>query len=115
MCPVGKLSPKHNRMLRQYVHDMRAVLSETKRVLRADGKAIFVVGNCNLRDTFVQNSECIKGLASELGMIVSNTRSRPLPENRRYLPPPEASSAGKALKKRMREEVIITLLKTNYD
>ena len=111
MCSVSDLAKRHAGMLRQYVQDMRAVLSETKRVLRTGGKAIFVVGNSNLRDTFVQNSKCIEGLAKEIGMVVSKTRSRPLPENRRYLPPPGSAGAGKALKKRMREEVIITLLK----
>jgi DNA modification methylase len=113
MCPVNKLSTRHAGMLRGYVHDMRAVLSETKRVLRPGGKAVFVVGNCNLRETFVQNSKCILGLTDELGMDVKNIRSRPLPENRRYLPPPGSMSAGKALKKRMREEVILSLLKSN--
>ena len=111
MCSVNELSNRNAGMLRGYVHDMRSVLSETRRVLRPDGKAVFVVGNCNLRETFVQNSKCIEGLADELGMVVSKIRSRPLPENRRYLPPPEASGAGKALNKRMREEVILTLKK----
>lgn len=46
-------------------------------------------------------------------MPVNTIRSRPLPENRRYLPPPESLGAGKQLKKRMREEVILTLLKTD--
>jgi SAM-dependent methyltransferase len=113
MCPVNDLSNRNAGMLRGYVRDMRAVLSETKRVLRPGKKAVFVVGNCNLRETFVQNSKCIEGLAGELGMKVSKIRSRLLPENRRYLPPPESLTAGKALKRRMREEVILTLLKSN--
>jgi len=112
MCQVDTLSPRNGGMLRQYVRDMRAILSETKRVLRPNGKAVFVVGNCNIRETFVQNSKCVEGLADELNMVVKKVRSRPLPENRRYLPPPGSSTAGKSLKKRMREEVIITLLKT---
>lgn len=111
MCAVGDLPSRHTGMLRQYVRDMRGVLSETKRVLRAGGKAIFVVGNCNLRKNFVENSKCIEGIADELGMAVSTIRRRPLPENRRYLPPPESSGAGKQLEKRMREEVILTLLR----
>jgi len=111
MCPVDSLSNRSAGMLRQYVWDMRGILSETKRVLRPGGKAVFVVGNCNIRETFVQNSKCVEGLAVELGMNVSKVCSRPLPENRRYLPPPESLTAGKALKKRMREEVIITLHK----
>lgn len=111
MCSVDTLANRHAGMLRQYVRDMRGVLSETKRVLRSGGKAIFVVGNCNIRDTFIKNSNCIEGIASELDMIVAKAHRRSLPENRRYLPPPESSSAGKALKKRIREEVILTLFK----
>ena len=111
MCTLDNLSSRHAGMLRQYVRDMRGVLSETKRVLRAGGKAVFVVGNCNLRQIFVRNSKCIEGIANELDMPVSTIRKRPLPENRRYLPPPDSSGAGKQLKKRMREEVILTLLK----
>ena len=109
MCAIDSLSPRSAGMVRQYIYDMRAILSETKRVLRTGGKAVFVVGNCNIRETFVQNSKCIEGLAIELGMTIKKVRSRPLPENRRYLPPPSSKTAGKAMKKRMREEVIITL------
>jgi DNA modification methylase len=111
MCPVNSLSSRNAGMLRRYVRDMRGVLSETKRVLRSGKKAVFVVGNCSVRDVFIRNSKCIEGLAGELGMAVTKIRSRPLPDNRRYLPPPESQSAGTALKKRMRSEVILTLLK----
>jgi SAM-dependent methyltransferase len=111
MCPVEELSNRNATMLRQYVRDMRGILSETNRVLRSGGKAVFVVGNCNIRETFVQNSRCVEGLAAELGMVVSKVCRRRLSENRRYLPPPESLTAGKALKKRMREEVIITIQK----
>lgn len=111
MCVVSNLSKRHAGMLRGYVRDMRAVLSETKRVLRQGKKAVFVVGNCNLRRTFVRNSRCIMSLAGEVGLVVRKTRIRRLPENRRYLPPPASRGAGKALKKRMRQEVILTLSK----
>jgi hypothetical protein len=70
-----------------------------------------VIGNCNLRDTFIQNSRCISDLAIEAGFSIRSSRRRPLPENRRHLPPPETRSSGKALRKRMREEVILTLFK----
>ncbi len=111
MCVMDSLSVRHAGMLRRYVRDMRAILSETKRVLRVGWKAVFVVGNCNLRQIFIENSKCIERLADELGMTVRTIRTRPLPENRRYLPPPDSSGAGKQLKKRMREEVILTLLR----
>jgi DNA modification methylase len=111
MCPVENLSKRNTGMLRRYVRDMRRVLSETKRVLHPGGKAVFVVGNCNVRETFVQNSKCVQGLAKELGLSVERERIRPLPDNRRYLPPPQSRGACGSLRKRMREEVILTLIK----
>ena len=80
--------------------------------MRVGGKAVFVIGNCNLRDVYIENSKAIEKIASELGMLVTTIRSRLLPENRRYLPPPQSSRAGKNLRKRIREEVIITLSKS---
>src|SRR5882724_438348 len=109
MCDIDTVSPRHLGMLRRYVHDMRQVLSETRRVLRPGGKAVFVVGNCNLRSAFVENSKCIGALGAELGMSCMTSRTRLLPDDRRYLPPPQCLGAGTRLKKRMREEVIITL------
>jgi hypothetical protein len=64
-----------------------------------------------LRDTYIENSKCVTDLAVEVGFSVRSSRKRPLPENRRYLPPPATRSSGKALRKRMREEVILTLVK----
>ncbi|HEY0075377.1 MAG TPA: hypothetical protein VGB77_14860, partial [Abditibacteriaceae bacterium] len=111
MCDPEKLSKRHIGMLRQYIYDLRSLLSETKRVLRVEGKAVYVVGNCNLRDTFIENSKGIEVLAQQLGLEIRAIRRRPLPENRRYLPPPQALSSGVALSKRMREEVILTLIR----
>lgn len=110
MCD-GELNGRNHGMLRRYVRDLRKCVSENFRVLRHGGKAVYVVGDCNLRDTFVENSECVSALATEVGFIVNSSRRRPLPQNRRYLPPPGKRGAGPALHKRMREEVILTLVK----
>ena len=111
MCNVDRLSHRHAGMLRRYVRDVRQIMAETKRVLRVGGRAIFVVGNCSLRNVFVRNSKCIEELASEVGLVVAKTRSRVLRQKHRYLPPPQSRGAGNRLKKRLREEVLITLLK----
>jgi DNA modification methylase len=111
ICDVDMLSTRYAGILRKYVQDVKAVLSETRRVLRPNGKAVFVIGNCNIDGSFVENSKCIEELANALGLVLTKTKTRPLPENRRYLPPPTSSNAGKALKKRLREEVILTLTK----
>ncbi|MCL2649133.1 MAG: class I SAM-dependent methyltransferase [Phycisphaerales bacterium] len=112
MCDIPSLSASNAGMLRRYVKDTRAILTEIHRVLKPRGKAVIVVGDCNIRDVFVKNSQGIKLLGEETGLKLQNTRRRPIPENRRYLPPPTASSAGKRLQKRMREEVILTFIKS---
>jgi len=111
MCEGNELTGRNQGMLRRYVRDLREVVLENYRVLRPGGKAVYVVGNCNLRDTFIENSKCVTSLATEAGFLVRSTRKRPLPQNRRYLPPPGKRGSGAALHKRMREEVILTLVK----
>jgi SAM-dependent methyltransferase len=113
MCSGEPLDSRHAGMLRQYVLDLRTLLRECHRVLAPDGKGVFVVGDCTLRKTFIANSTAIELIGREVGFRVEAFRRRPLPDNRRYLPPPEIRSAGKALQKRIREEVILTLGKAN--
>jgi len=111
MGKVENLSERQCGMLQKYACDMRIVLQEIKRVLKTDGRVVLVVGNCNLRNTFIENSKCIEALAKVVGMTVCNKQSRVIPDNHRYLPPPALKRSGKALTKRMREEVILTMSK----
>lgn len=111
MCSGEPLARHHQGMLRQYVRDLWLLLKECHRVLTATGKGVFVVGDCNLKRTFIANSTAIELVGNEVGFRIEASRRRPLPENRRYLPPPETESSGAALQKRMREEVILTLRK----
>ena len=111
MCEGAPLSNRDTGILKQYVQDTKRILLEIHRVLRPKGKAVIVVGNCNIRETFIKNSRGIEIAAKQVGLKVGKIRTRLLPTNRRYLPPPSASGAGEALQKRMREEVILTLLK----
>ena len=54
----------------RYLSDMRAVLSEIRRVLKKRGQAALVIGDCLVRGIFVKNSEAIKSLASHLGLTL---------------------------------------------
>lgn len=101
------LSPRIYHILARYIADMDAVLSETSRVLHKEGKAVFVVGNSALRGAFIKNSKAIAALGRRNGLMLVSARRRPIPENRRYLPSPTFQKSGKALRKRMREEVIL--------
>lgn len=106
-----ELSPRHRAILSRYVWDMKLSLAETSRVLRVHGTAVYVVGDSTIRGTFVRNSEIVR-IAGEINNLkVINKRSRTLPENRRYLPPPKSTSDQKHLNSRMRREVVITFQK----
>lgn len=111
MCSGNALDARHKGMLRRYVQDLETLLSECHRVLRSEGKGVFVCGDCTLRETFIANSMAVELLGIGLGFRVISTRRRALPESKRYLPPPDCRSAGRALRKRIREEVVLTVQK----
>jgi len=113
MMGVGDETPKRIRqMLARYLRDMDAVIKETARVLSVNGRAIFVVGNSMLGGTYIRNSKAIACIGERCHLDLVSARRRELPNNRRYLPPPGSSGAGKQLMKRMREEVILSFRKT---
>lgn len=97
-------------MFARYLNDMHVVLAEIHRVLVNSGQAILVLGNNTIRGVFVRNDRAIGLLAKSVGFDIIQEYRRPLPPNRRYLPPPTAE-AELQLGARMREEVIITLRK----
>lgn len=106
-----KLSSRNNAILSRYVWDMRDSLSEVSRVLKKRGEAIYVVGDSTVRGTFVRNSEIVRSVAELSGLTLVARRTRNLPANRRYLPPPTKASLPAPLDTRMRREVILTFKK----
>ena len=105
--PAGVLPRAQAQMFVRYLRDMEAVLSEVRRVMTDRAEAVFVVGDCNVRGVFVKNSAAIKSLAQNAGLNLVSERSRALPANRRYLPPPQAEDAGQDMARRMRKEVVL--------
>ena len=55
-------------MFVRYLRDMESVLFEIRRVIKDQGQAVLVVGDCNIRGTFVKNSAAIKRLARQAGL-----------------------------------------------
>jgi SAM-dependent methyltransferase len=103
-----KLSSRHEAILRRYVVDMRASVSEVARVLKQDGQALYVVGENTIKGTFIRNASMIVASAESVGLRLKQRRGRALPANRRYLPPPEKRANDAALDARMRREVVLT-------
>ena len=105
------LSTRNYGMLAKYTADILSALGEVNRVLRARGKAVYVVGDSSVRGTFIRNSEIVARAAEVNGLTKRRHQSRTLPENRRYLPPPTSSKRKTSLDHRMRREVILTFEK----
>ncbi len=104
-----KLAPKNERILARYIDDMRNSLSEVGRVLDTNGTAIYVVGENTVRGTYIRNSTVVCEVAKLAGLTLYSRRTRALPANRRYMPPP-AADAG-SMDARMRREVVLTFTK----
>jgi hypothetical protein len=104
-----KLELRHVRILGRYIADMRGTISEVGRVLSTGGKAVYVVGENTLRGTYIRTSVIVTKLAELAGLSLKEQRTRTLPANRRYMPPP--SSARGTMDARMRREVVMTFVK----
>ena len=101
------ISDRTNALLAQYVWDMRRALAEVSRVLRAGGRAVYVVGDSTVRGTFISNSSIVAAVAQDQGLTLHSKKFRALPANRRYLPPPKTEGVIGAMDSRMRREVVL--------
>ncbi len=97
------------KMFRRFAGDMDRVAGEITRVLEDSGKVTFVVGNSAIRGVPVDNAGVVSAAAQSHGLVLTQRDERELPENSRYLPPPDRVSS--ALARRMRSEVVLTFRK----
>ncbi|WP_187287638.1 hypothetical protein [Micavibrio aeruginosavorus] len=105
------LQPNQIKMINRYIVDAINLMGETSRVLKENGKAIFVIGNSCLRSTHVENSEIFKEAARIHNLKVKHHTERELPQSSRYLPIPKGTK--EALGKRMRSEHVLTFVHKN--
>ena len=103
-----RLDARHERILGRYIDDMRVVFNEVGRVLSSNGKAVYVVGENMLRGTYIRTSVIVSKLADLAGLSLKERRTRTLPANRRYMPPPSHGYSVGTMNARMRREVVLT-------
>jgi hypothetical protein len=94
-------------VLRRYATDLNAVFGEQARVLRKHGQLTLVVADGTLFGSQVRVARLIAQIARQNGFRLTSRRNRPLPEGRRYLPPPVSGSTT-TLDRRMRIETALT-------
>jgi hypothetical protein len=103
-----RLNARNEHVLCRYIEDMRSAVSEVGRVLCVGGKAIYVIGESTLCGTYIRTSIVVSKIAEMAGLTLKKRRTRALPANRRYLPPPGSGCSGGTISARMRREVIFT-------
>ena len=101
-----QLPRRFGNMIDRYVQDLRRMIGEVSRVLKANGETTFVIGNSCLRGVYIDNAGAVMKAGEESGLVVKNRVERNLPESSRYLP-----LISDQLGKRMRREVILTFQK----
>lgn len=105
------LASREQALLATYAWDVDQSLAEVARVLRPQGRAVYVVGDSKIRGTFVRNSAIVAAAAERHGLSLQSRVSRSLPDNRRYLPPPSRTAGKAAMDLRMRREVVLSFSK----
>jgi DNA modification methylase len=103
---IDELSSRQNAVIAAYIDDMRSAIHEVARVLAPGGKAVYVIGENTIAGVYIKNAKVLRSLARSAGLTFRSERSRPLPQNRRYMPPPQSKSRA-SLDGRMRSEVIL--------
>jgi DNA modification methylase len=111
MANEKRLTPRSRGLLEVYADDMVQCISEVSRVLRPKGNAVFVIGDNQIGEVFVSNSNAIKAIAARVHLSLEAEHVRELPPNRRYLPPPSSRTSGVRLQSRMRSEVVLRFTK----
>jgi len=106
---LRRLPERQRGLVATYMKDMRKSLAEVARVLAPGGRAVYVIGENTVRGVYIRNAKIVELLAAQVGLQAESSFKRPLPANRRYMPPP--SGGEMSLDGRMRSEIIVQLRK----
>jgi DNA modification methylase len=103
--------PKRRPMVRRYLFDLYNTLSESFRVLKPGGHALYVMGPSILSRRNYDAAEVLCGVAREVGFQPVGHGRRDLSETRRSLPPPRRSKLADSINKRMTCEFYVVITK----
>jgi DNA modification methylase len=105
------VDPKRRPMVRRYLFDLRNALSESFRVLKPGGHALYVMGPSILSRRDYDAAEVLCDVAREVGFRPVGHGRRDLSETRRSLPPPRRSRLADSINKRMTCEFYVIMTK----
>lgn len=97
-------------MLERFAHDCVGFAEQLASKVAPGGKVVLVVGNSTLRGNYIKNDLIAQKAMEHAGFaFVSNPR-RPIPAGSRYMAI-DTKKADSTLAKRMREEVVLTMVR----
>jgi hypothetical protein len=103
--------PSRRPMVRRYVFDLYNALSESFRVLKPGGHALYIMGPSILSRRNYDAPEVLFDVARAVGFRPLGHGRRDLSETRRSLPPPRRSRQSDSINKRMTCEFYVVLTK----
>jgi hypothetical protein len=98
-------------MVRRYLFDLHRALSESFRVLKPGGHALYIMGPSILSRRDYDAAEVLCNVAGEVGFRPGGHGRRDLCETRRSLPPPRRSKLADSINRRMTCEFYVVLTK----
>jgi DNA modification methylase len=105
------VDPSRRPIVRRYLFDLHSALSESFRVLKPGGHALYVMGPSILSRRNYDAAEVLCDVAREVGFRPAGHGRRDLSETRRSLPPPRRSKQSNSINKRMTCEFYVVLTK----
>ncbi len=98
-------------VLRRYFEEMRAVISEMWRVLKAGSPAVIVVGSSTLRGLDVETHKGLAAIGEDAGLVLAGIGARLLDRDKRMMPARWGRRQHSQIEERMHKEYVIGLVK----
>lgn len=95
-------------MLERFAGDCVGFAKQLRRTVKADGKAVLVVGNSTLRGNYIRNDLIVREAMEHAGFSLSARYERAIPPSSRYMAI-STQNANSRITKRMRKEVVLTM------
>lgn len=113
---LAELDPRKAKILCWYYVEMRAILAEMNRVLKAGCAAVVVVGNSRMRGISTETHECLAELGEQTGLSLVGIGKRRLDRDKRMMPARwnKDEVNGTQIEARMHEEFVIGFLKPEH-
>ncbi len=98
-------------VLRRYFEEMRSVISEMRRVLKAGRPAVIVVGSSTLRGLDVETHKGLAAIGEDAGLVLAGIGARLLDRDKRMMPARWGRRQHSQIEERMHKEYVIGLVK----